>query len=60
MKLNKEQIAILEHTNKNEIYCGGSKDMIILCEKGLMELAGSKVYVPDAYYRITRKGKELI
>ena len=32
MQLNKEQKAILEHTKKNGRYCGGSKDMIMLCE----------------------------
>ncbi len=60
MKLNREQKSILEHTNKNSRYCGGSKDMTILCENGLMEYIGRLFFVPDPYYKITKKGKNLI
>lgn len=60
MKLNSEQKAIIEHTIKNGIYCGSSKDMDILCEAGLMEFAGRKPFVPDTYYRVTRLGKEAV
>lgn len=60
MELNKEQISILQHANKNDRYCGGSKDMTILCENKLMEYIGRLSFVPDPYYKITEKGKSLI
>lgn len=60
MQINKEQKLILEHANKNGRYCGGSKDMTILCENGLMEYIGRLSFVPDPYYKITKKGKILI
>jgi hypothetical protein len=59
-KLNKEQIAILEHTLRNRIYCGDSEDMSNLCDKGLMKFMFRKSYVPDGYYQITREGKNAI
>ena len=54
---NKEQMEILNHTIRNGYFCGGSKDMDVLCQKGLMEYAGRKSFVQDAYYKITAKGK---
>lgn len=60
MELNNEQKAIIEHTIKNGLFCGGSKDMDGLCEAGLMEYAGKKSFVPDPYYRVTTKGKNVI
>ena len=60
MELNNEQKAIIEHTIKNGIFCGGGKDMDELCESGLMEFAGKKSFVPDPYYRVTAKGKKAI
>lgn len=60
MKLNKEQKSILEHANKNGRYCGESKDMTILCENGLMEYIGRLCMIPDPFYKITEKGKNLI
>ncbi|MHA1757234.1 MAG: hypothetical protein ACTSVV_10725 [Promethearchaeota archaeon] len=59
-KLNKEQIAILEHTLKNGRYCGDSEDMNELCKKGLMKYIGRLTMIPDGYYRITREGKNAI
>ncbi len=57
IKLNKEQIAILEHTSKTcKLYCGDSEDMSDLCDKGLMKFMGRKSFCKDGYYRITRKG----
>ncbi len=60
MELNVEQISILKHAYKNGRYCGGSNDMVILCENGLMEYIGRLSFVPDPYYKITAKGKKLI
>jgi len=60
MELNNEQKAIIEHTIKNGIFCGGSKDMDKLCEGGLMESAGKKSFVPDEYYRVTSDGKKAL
>ena len=64
MELNNEQKAIIEHTIKNYLFCGGSKDMDALCEAGLMECVGKKskesVFVPDPYYRVTAAGKKAI
>lgn len=59
-KLNKEQKQILEHTEKNGIYCGDSNDMTILCDMGLMGFSGRKSFVPDGYYHITREGENAI
>ena len=34
--------------------------MIILCENELMEYIGKLSFVPDSYYKITKKGINLI
>jgi len=60
MKLNNEQKAIIEHTIKNGIFCGGSKDMDALYDAGLMEYVGKKSFVLDPYYRATTKGKQAL
>lgn len=60
MELNTEQKAIIEHTIKNGIFCGGSKDMDILCDNDLMEFAGKKSFVPDPYYKVTTKGRQAL
>lgn len=60
MDLNDEQKEIIEHTIKNGIFCGESMAMDELCDEGLMEFAGKKSFVPDKYYRVTRKGKQAI
>ena len=55
--LDNEQIAIIEHTIKNGLFCGESKEMDDLCDKGLMECVGKKSFVPDKYYKVTNEGK---
>jgi len=60
MELNEEQKAIIEHTIKNDYYCGSSKDMQILVKAGLMQYAGQKSFVPDPYFKVTRKGREAV
>jgi len=63
MKLNKEQIAILEHTANhavNGIYCGNSADMKTLVSLGLMKSAGRKSFVPDEYFCLTGEGVKYI
>ena len=63
MKLNAEQIEILDHTRNRAaygLYCGDSPDMQKLVELGLMEYAGKKSFAPDPYYRITHKGIEAL
>ena len=56
--MNKEQIAIMKHTDRNNLYCGGSPDMHKLVEMGFMESAGRKSFVPDEYFRLTSKGRK--
>ncbi len=61
--MNREQIAIMEHTEKmgpRGMYCGDSYDMRELVAAGLMESAGRKSFVPDEYFRITAKGREAL
>ena len=63
MKLNKEQLEIMSHTSSRAaggLYCGDSSDMQILVENGLMISAGRKSFVPDEYFRITKKGEEVL
>ena len=61
MLINEEQMEILKHANKNQgMFCGGGKQMDILCQNELMEFAGRKSFVPDPYYRITTKGRNVI
>jgi len=60
MDLNKEQIEIIKHTIKNNVFCGGGKDMDVLCEAGLMEYIGRKSFVPDPYYRVTTAGRNAV
>ena len=62
-ELNYEQRAIMNHTMyraANGLYCGDSPDMQILVAAGLMESAGKKSFVPDEYFRLTRKGRDLM
>jgi hypothetical protein len=59
----REQVAILHHTEHRAAggyYCGGGKDMAELVEAGLMVSAGYKAFVPDEYFRITSKGREVL
>lgn len=61
--MNKEQIAILDHTLRraaNGLYCGDSPDMQALVAAGLMESAGCTTFVPDEYFRMTGKGREAL
>lgn len=58
--LNHEQSEIIRHTIQNGIFCGGSPDMDILCDKGFMVFVGRKSFVPDPYYRLTTAGREAI
>jgi len=62
MKLTNEQIEILEHTAHRAtggLYCGDSSDMQKLIAAGMMESAGRKSFVPDAYFRMTQKAKDM-
>lgn len=63
MELTNEHISILEHTNykaSGKMYCGDSKEMQELCGMKLMRSLGRKSFVPDEYFTITQKGKEII
>lgn len=60
MELTKEHIEIMKHTIKNGMYCGDGEEMDELCEAGFMECAGRKSFVPEAYYRITVKGRQAL
>ena len=62
-QLNKEQLAILDHTAHRAaggLYCGDSPDMQKLVDAGLMVSAGRKSFVPDEYFRMTSKGRETL
>jgi len=58
--INQEQFEILKHTQKVTHFCGGSKDMDDLVNKGLMQYAGKKSFVPDPYYKLTAEGRKLL
>ena len=63
MQLNREQIEILNHTDKRAaggLYCGDSPDMQALVSAGLMESAGRKSFVPEEYFRMTSKGRDAL
>ena len=63
MTLPREQQAILFYTVYNAaqgLYRGDSPDMQSLVAAGLMQEAGWKSFVPDAYFRITSKGRAAI
>lgn len=63
MSLSREQREILEHTAYRAaqgLFCGDSPDMQSLVAAGLMEEAGQKAFVPDTYFRLTRKGREAV
>lgn len=57
---NEEHIEILRHTQKNQLFCGGSKEMDQLIDRGYMVEAGRKSFVPDMYYQLTAKGKAIL
>jgi hypothetical protein len=61
--ISREQLDILDHTEHRApggFFCGGGPDMDALVAAGLMEFAGRKSFVPDAYYRITSKGRAVL
>lgn len=61
-QLTREQWDILDHALHRApggLYCGGGADMIGLVNQGLMVYVGRKSFVPEPYYRITQKGKEV-
>lgn len=60
MELTNEHIAILEHTQKNGLFCGDSKEMQELCGLKMMEFAGRKSFVPDPYFRLLPDGKSVL
>ncbi len=63
MNVTPNQYEILYHTEHRSaggFYCGGGPDMDVLVASGLMEYAGRKSFVPDAYYRITSKGRDIL
>lgn len=58
-----EQLDILSHTDRHAsrgVYCGDSPAMQACVERGWMEFAFRKSYVPDPYYRITEAGREVL
>ena len=60
MILNKEQLAILDHTAYGSVgglYCGDSSDMQALVSAGLMSSTGRKSFVPDEYFKLTALGR---
>lgn len=63
MRLTQEHIDIMDHTLKRAaggLYCGDSPLMQELVYQGLMEYAGRKSFVPDPYFRLTAKGREVL
>jgi hypothetical protein len=60
MEITQAHIAIMEHTKKNGIFCGDSKEMQELCELKMMEFAGKKSFVPDSYYRLMNDGETML
>lgn len=63
MNLANEQLEILQHTAARApggLYCGGGTTMGQLVELGLMAPAGRKGFVPDEYFRLTEKGKQVL
>jgi len=62
-QLNKEQLAILDHTAHRAaggLYCGDSPDLQALVDMGLMVSAGRKTFVPDEYFRLTSQGRSVL
>lgn len=63
LNLSRYERDILWHTVHRAAggyYCGGGPDMDALVEKGMMEYAGRKSFIPDPYYKITNKGREAL
>lgn len=63
MELTHEHIDIMEHTRDRAaggFYCGDSSAMQELVAEGLMVSAGRKSFVPDPYFQLTRKGREVL
>lgn len=59
MDLTKEEKEIIVHTATRAaqgLYCGDDPELSVLVDKGLMECAGRKSFVPDPFYRLTTEG----
>ena len=63
MKITSNQQEILEHTAYRAaggFYCGDSNDLQELVRLGLMTSAGKKPFVPDEYFKLTSKGRQVL
>lgn len=60
--ITQKQFEIIDHTINRaarNLFCGGGEDMTVLVKAGFMRPAGVKSFVPDPYYTVTDKGREL-
>lgn len=58
-----EELETMRHTATRAargLCCAPPADMENLVKDGLMEFACKKPFVPEPYYRLTPKGKELL
>jgi hypothetical protein len=63
MELKTEHIEIMRHTRDRAaggFYCGDSSEMQELVTEGLMAFAGRKSFVPDPYFKLTEKGRDVL
>lgn len=60
MQLTNEEISIIKHTlgSPNEAYCSELKEVDSLVKKRYMEFFTKLNYVPEPYWKVTKKGKE--
>lgn len=59
-QIKTEHIEIMKHTRDgaaNGLFCGDSEEMRELVEAGLMEYTGRLAWVPDKYFKLTKKGQ---
>lgn len=62
-KPSPEQLDIMRHTRDRAaggFYCGDSEAMRELVANDLMQFAGTKPFVPDKYFTLTRKGRSFL
>ena len=60
LQMTTEEFDILDHTIHRAaggFYCGEPEAMKSLVERGLMQYAGRKSFVPDKYFSITPAGR---
>lgn len=55
-----EEMSILRHTQKNGRFNGGGEQIASLVERGYLKCIGRPSWVPEDYFVLTEKGRDMV